>query len=142
MPGAARQQRGERPPPPRPPFSRLPLLRRTVATPLGCLPAVALGSRGLSRVKSKVKETRGWEAGRRSLQARECGWSLQPEEQGGRSLPGGSGWRKGLGQAGMEGWSRRRGGPRREPHAGACGVSSHRFSLHWRRELGLGPGGS
>lgn len=36
----------------------------------------------------------------------------------------------------VEGWPRRRGGLLREPHAGASGVSSHRFSLHWRRDWG------
>lgn len=125
---------------------QLPLPGRTPATPLGCLPAVALGSRGLSRVKSKVKETRGGRevgrrslgprGGRRSLGPRGGGRSLQPGGSVGGALGGGSGWRKGPGKAGMEGWPRRRGGPRREPHAGAPGVSSHRSSLHWRRGWG------
>lgn len=71
----------------------------------------------------------GWE------EPRAVGRWEEPPARGwcGRSLRGGSGWRKGPGKAGMEGWPRRRGGPRREPHAGASGVSSHRSSLHRRR---------
>lgn len=83
VPGAARQRQGERATASSSVSRRLwrPRPGRPPAAARRCLPAVALGSPGLPRVKSKVNATRGGRAmGRRSLRPRRGGRGGRWEE--------------------------------------------------------------